>query len=92
MGDDYDGETIDDIDPDEVGFSVGGGQVTIQDGNDLVVYVGDDECHRCPRDSVGVVVAQLEDGECIHHPVCETHLTRMQESDETLDFEVRSYE
>lgn len=90
--DDYDGETIDDIDPDEVGFTTDGKQVTVQDGEDLMVYVGDDRCHRCTRDSTGVVVADVGDGEKIHHPICEVHLKLMENSDETMEYEFRAYE
>lgn len=90
--DEYDGETIDDIDPDEVGFDAGTRQVTVQDGNDVVVYVEGDDCHRCPRDAVGVVVAPTGNGDVVHHAVCEPHLTEYQEKDDTMNFEFRAYE
>jgi len=90
--DEYDGETIDDIDPDEGGFTGSAEQVTVKDGEDLAVYVGDDRCYRCSRSSTGVVVADVGDGEKIHHPICEVHLKLLENSDETMNFEFRAYE
>jgi len=93
MGEDgYDGETIDDIDPDEVGFATGGSQVTVEDGENVVVYMENDECHRCFRDSVGVVVATTSNGEVIHHAICRRHVEQLDEMDNTMEYEIRYYD
>jgi hypothetical protein len=91
MSDD-DIETIEDIDPDAVGFNGESRAVYVQDGDETVVYSGDEVCFNCPSDSIGVAVATLVNDRVIHSPVCEQCFETEFEQGNFKEIEIRYYD
>lgn len=65
------------------------GTVVVEDDGVQTLYPEGSECHRCPKESIGVVIVELPH-QTEHKPVCKEHLAEAKKTHTEIQF--REYE